>query len=50
MDIKRLEVVRNTLNTITVCGAENLDRLLGCILTLQEIISKEQENENDQTE
>ena len=33
-----LSIVVNTLNGIEVRGKENLDRLLGCIQTLEQVI------------
>lgn len=32
-----IQAIINTLNTIPVSGAENLDRMLGCIRTLEKM-------------
>lgn len=42
MDI-RLYSVKNTLNEIEVHGKDNLDRLLGCIWTIEKLIEEEKE-------
>jgi len=42
-----IQKVINTLNTITVNGKQNLDRLLGCIMALERVLS---EMHNKQTE
>jgi hypothetical protein len=36
----RLYALKKTLNEIEVCGSENLDRLLGCILTIEKMIAE----------
>lgn len=33
-----LKNIRNTLNTVSVSGAENMNRLLGCIMMLDKDI------------
>ena len=38
MDTNRLTQVINTLNQIDVQGKDNLNKLLGCILVLEDII------------
>lgn len=38
--ISRLSQVINTLNLIEVQGKDNLNRLLGCILVLEDIVSE----------
>lgn len=40
--------VIHTLNLITVCGKENMDMLLGCILTLEKITSDPEEQEKEE--
>ena len=35
-----IQKVINTLNTITVNGKQNLDRLLGCIMALERVLSE----------
>ncbi len=44
----QLRNILNTLNQIEVRGQENLDMLLGCILTIEKIIAenKQQEAQN----
>lgn len=37
---QKLASIRNTLNRITVSGADNLNHLLGCIQTLDQIIEE----------
>jgi len=45
----RLFVLRATLNKIEVHGQENLDMLLGCILTVESMINEpEKEEHNEQ--
>lgn len=34
---QNLTNIKNTLNTVTVSGAENMNRLLGCILLLDKL-------------
>ena len=41
----RLYALKKTLNEIEVHGSENMDRLLGCIQTIEKMI-KEGENEH----
>lgn len=33
-----LKNIRNTLNTVSVSGAENMNRLLGCIMMLDKVL------------
>lgn len=40
--------VINTLDQITVSGAANMDKLLGCILALRKIVSDNAQPENGQ--
>ena len=35
----RLYALKKTLNEIEVRGSENLDRMLGCILTIEKMIA-----------
>lgn len=49
MDI-RLYALRNTLNQIEVRGSENLDKLLGCIQTVEKMIREGEQNERDPAE
>lgn len=34
---QQLTNIKNTLNTVTISGAENMNRLLGCILLLDKL-------------
>lgn len=45
-----LEKVTHTLGLITICGRENMDMLLGCILTLEKITSDPEEQEKEEQE
>ena len=41
MDDEQCRLVRDvifTLNNVTVCGAGNMDKLLGCIRALQDVL------------
>jgi len=49
MDV-RLYSLRKTLNEIEVHGSENLDRLLGCIQTIDKMIAEGEQHEQNQTE
>lgn len=49
MDI-RLYSLKNTLNQIEVHGADNLDKLLGCIQTIDKMIEEGKASEQDQAE
>ena len=49
MDV-RLYSLRKTLNEIEVHGSENLDRLLGCIQTVEEMIREAKADEKDTAE
>lgn len=43
MSQSELQLVKNvayTLNTISVCGSDNLDKLLGCIQVLNNLITE----------
>lgn len=42
----RLYALKNTLNQIEVRGSENMDRLLGCIQTIEKMIKEGKENEH----
>ena len=44
--LDRLKKIRATLDEVEVRGKENLDYLLGCILTLDGIIRELEGNEN----
>lgn len=46
----RLYALRKTLNEIEVHGSENLDRLLGCIQTVEEMIREAKADEKDTAE
>lgn len=35
--LHKIRVMKNTLNSIEVRGKDNLDKLLGCILVLEQI-------------
>lgn len=39
----RLYSLKKTLNEISVCGEDNLDRLLGCIQVLSAMIQEQEE-------
>lgn len=41
----RLYALKHTLNQIEVSGEDNLDKLLGCIQTVQHIIDDERKQE-----
>lgn len=43
--MEQLRAIRATLEQISVCGRANMDRMLGCIITLDKII-----NQNDAKE
>ena len=43
---EKIIAVLNTLNTISVSGEQNLDKLLGCIQTLKAVLSEPQEVDN----
>ena len=46
----RIQAVINTLDSVTVCGFDNLDRMLGCMKVLAEIrdtIKQMPEEDND---
>lgn len=49
MDI-RLYSLKKTLNEIEVHGSKNLDRLLGCIQTIDKMIAEGEQNEQNPTE
>lgn len=34
---EKIQAVINTLNTVSVCGVDNLNHLLGCIQTLVDV-------------
>lgn len=36
-----LQAVIRTLDTIPVCGAQNMDKMLGCIRVLMDILNSE---------
>lgn len=46
----RLYALRKTLNEIEVHGSENLDRLLGCIQTVENMIREAKADEKDTAE
>ena len=46
----RLYALRKTLNEIEVHGSENLDRLLDCIQTVEEMIREAKADEKDTAE
>ena len=46
----RLYALKKTLNEIEVRGSENLDRLLGCIQTIEKMIAEGEQNEQNPTE
>ena len=41
MNKSELQMLLNTLNQITVCGKNNLDMLLGCILSVEKMLQAE---------
>ena len=48
--LANLQALRNTLNCVSVSGADNLDRVLGCIQKLDEMIitiKEKRTNEGD---
>lgn len=48
MDVEmKLRMCISTLNTVTVAGKENLDRLLGVILMLEQVLGDIQTEENN---
>jgi hypothetical protein len=46
----RLYALKKTLNEIEVRGSENLDRLLGCIQTIDKMIAEGEQHEQNPTE
>lgn len=40
IDFETLAKIINTLNNVETRGKENLDRLLGCIITLEQIAAQ----------
>ena len=46
----RLYALKKTLNEIEVHGSGNLDRLLGCIQTIEKMIAEGEQHEQNQTE
>lgn len=38
MDKQTLKNIRHTLNQVQVCGRDNLGKMLGCLVTLDELI------------
>ena len=42
-----LRAVLSTLNQITVNGRNNIDMLLGCILTLEKVLESKEEDNGD---
>lgn len=48
MNITLIERVIGTLDTITVCGAQNLDKMLGCINALRNVAQAEKDREKEQ--
>lgn len=48
MDVEtKIRMCISTLNTVAVAGKENLDRLLGVILMLDQVLSDIQTEENN---
>ena len=52
MDTKLLERITYTLNTITISGKDNIDKMLGCINALESMIkmAKVQQSEKAESE
>lgn len=51
MDItSTIQLVISTLNDVEVKGKDNLDKLLGCILTLECIVSQPKEKDTSNEE
>jgi hypothetical protein len=46
---KTIQAVLRTLDAVTVSGRQNMDMLLGCILTLEKL-ANDSEEANDRTE
>jgi len=46
----RFYALMKTLNEIEVHGSGNLDRLLGCIQTIEKMIAEGEQNEQNPTE
>lgn len=43
---KKIKLVLKTLDSISVSGKNNHDMLLGCMLTLEQVLDEKQEVEN----
>lgn len=50
MDMNTLVSVINTLNGIEVKGKTNMNKLLGCILTLEQLVGNAQKEQSDEPE
>ena len=47
--IRKIQAVVNTLEQVTVCGSGNLNKLLGCIQTLQQVTTELQKPAEEET-
>lgn len=47
VDVTHINLVINTLNNVETKGKENLDRLLGCIVTLERIAAQAAEGDTN---
>ena len=45
--LDQLEIAYGAMNTISVCGRDNVDSLLGCMIGIEMIIGKEAEDGRD---
>lgn len=43
---EKLELVLRTLDRISVTGRDNLDMMLGCMMTIEQIIKGEEEKDD----
>lgn len=46
--LRRIGNVKYTLELVSVCGKKNLDRLLGCIQELEDIVKEAADGEQNQ--
>lgn len=51
-DIQVLQLIRNTIDSLTISGVENWNKVLGCISAIDNLITNKDDNEvpNDTTE
>ena len=45
--VKKLAAIRSTLNGVSVSGSDNLNRLLGCIQTIDQMIEDAKPKEEE---